>query len=826
MRLSWRWLSELLDLSGVSPEEGARLISLHTADVEGLVPLHPALQGIVAARVDKIEPHPNADRLRLCTVSYGAAAPIRVVCGAWNFSEGATVCFARAGAVLADGTKLEKRKIRGIDSEGMICAEDEMGLGTDHAGIVVLPEGTAVGTPVAEALGVADSAIEVNNTAITSRPDLWGHVGFARELSAILGRPFAPPAAPKAHRAFAAAAGTPFPVAIDDAFACRRYVGVVVEGVANGPSPAPVRRRLEAVGLRSVDLLVDLTNLVMSETGQPLHAFDLRELRGGVVRVRRATEGEAIETLDEKRRTLSAEDLVIADAERPLAIAGVMGGRGSGVRADTTAILLESACFDPGRVRRTAIRHGLRTDASARFEKSLDPEGAMKAAHRFVEVLLDHVPGAKVTRHVSDAYPRPPTAVAVDLPYELVSRRLGFPVDRETILRHLSALGFEVAPGAASVHVTVPSWRATKDVSIPEDLVEEVGRIHGYEHVVPAAPVAPVRPARLTAGRRLERDGRAVLSLDLGYVEIASYAFHGAEECRRMGIPEEDPRRLANPLSAEQDRMQVTCIQNLLRAAVRNRPAEPTLRLCEWTRVWPAEDGKPRPAGDRTEIPVVGLLVAEAAPAGKGQEGTFLAAKEDALAFLARIGLGGARAAPPGEAVPNARLGLLGAGGWVHPGRWAWLDSPGAAGRDAVGIVGEVHPDRVRLWGLEGRVAVAEIDLGEVVRLGLKDPPYRPVPKFPESSFDVAVIVPRRTPAADVQARIAGCAGSQGRQVRLFDAFEGAGIPEGHRSLAFTVTFGDDAKTLLAKDVDRLQNRVLSVLKQAGFTVRTAEPKG
>jgi phenylalanyl-tRNA synthetase beta chain len=811
MKLSWRFLSELVDLSGVTPEEGARLLSFHTADVEGVERVGAALDALVTAHVDAVEPHPGADRLRLCTVSYGGPAPLRVVCGAPNVAAGQVVCFAPVGTTLPNGVTLKKAKIRGVESEGMICAEDEMGLGSDHDGIVVLPAGTPVGTRVSEALGLSDAVLDVNNTGITNRPDLWGHVGFARELSAILSKPATPPAVSRARRAVDGAAGTPFPVEVEDRDACRRYLALVVSGVRNGPSPAPLRRRLEALGLRSVDLVVDLTNLAMLEQGQPLHAFDLRDVRGGVVRVRRAREGEAIKTLDGKERPLDPDDLVIADGERPLAIAGVMGGEGSGVRADTTRLLLESANFDPARVRRSSIRHGLRTDASTRFEKGLDPEAAEAGALRFLEMLLEHVPGATLERPVTDVYTKPGRPVAIDLSLDLVRRRLGLPLSEAQVLKPLEALGFRCQPRGAVVHVDVPSWRATKDVSIPEDLVEEVGRIHGYEHVRPEAPLAPMRPAGLSPARRLERTGRAVASLDLGFVEIASYAFHSEKEAEALGVDPAACVRLSNPLSVEQDRLQVTCAQNLLRAAAKNQAHEPSLRICEWTRVFSKGPGAQRPE----ETAVLGFLTAERDRGDDPKGDAFLALKEDVLWFLRRVGAGDATVAEAGE----ASLERLPRPTWLHPGRRA----AAVRGSAVVALVGEVVPRTARAFGLSGRVAVAEVNLDRLLAGGLADPAYRPVPRFPAAPFDVAVIVPRKVASAAVADVLRAAGGKAVRDVALFDVFEGPGIPSGHRSLAFTVTFGDDEGTLAPKSIEKLQARALEALRKAGWTVRAAE---
>jgi phenylalanyl-tRNA synthetase beta chain len=815
MRLSWRLLSELVELRRIDPAEAARLLTFRTAEVEHVEKVGGALEGVVTAKVRAVDPHPGADRLRLCTVDRGGGAPLlRVVCGAPNVAPGQTVCFAPVGTTLPNGVTLKKARIRGVESEGMICAEDEMGLGVAHEGIVVLDADVPVGLPVSEVLGLSDVVFDVANSAITNRPDLWGHVGFARELAAILDRAPIPATTDAAQRAVAAAQADAFPVQVEDEAGCRRYVALVVEGVTNGPSPAAVARRIEALGMRPVSLLVDLTNLVMAEQGQPLHVFDLREVRGGIVRVRRAASGERFTALDEKERVLVPDDLVIADGERVLALAGVMGGAASAVTADTTSILLESATFDAARVRRSAIRHGLRTDASARFEKSLDPATAPTAAMRFLERLLSHVPGARAVAKTTDVYPRPLLPIAIELPFDLVRRRLGLPLADAEIVTRLASVGFRGSEIPGGVRVRVPSWRATKDVSIPEDLVEEVGRLHGYEHVVPEPPTTPMEAVRPAPERELERVLRAVACLDLSHVEVAHYAFHGEAEARHLGLDPAALLRLSNPLSAEQDRMQATCAQNLLRIAARNQPGEPKdvpLRFAEWTRVFSASAPP-----ERAETPVLGLLTVRSDREQDPRGDVFRGVVEDVRTLLARAGVRGVRVAQGGEA-PRHDDALPGAA-WLHPGRTALVTQ--AEGGAVLAVVGEVHPRVRRAFGVAGTAATAELRLDRVLAARSTDLDYRPPPRFPESTFDVAVIVPRETPAAEVEAVLARCAGDAVRRVRWFDLYEGKGVPQGHKSLAFTVAFGDEGGTLSPKALEKLQGRAIDALTRAGWKVR------
>jgi phenylalanyl-tRNA synthetase beta chain len=625
VKLSYRWLSELVDLAGVSAAQAAETLTFHVAEVEGVEALGRALDVVVSARVLSCVPHPNADRLRVTTVDRGDGVVRTVVCGAPNVAAGQVICHAPVGATLPNGMTLALRAIRGVTSDGMICAEDELGLGKAHDGILVLDPATPLGRPVSEVLGLKDDVLEIGNTAITHRPDLWGHLGFARELAAVLGRKTTFPTTAAADALLAAATGPAPAVAVDDPAGCRRYVGLAVEGLVNGPSPAALARRLEVLGVRSVDLLVDLTQLVMLETGQPLHAFDLDRIQG-TLRARRARPDERLVTLEGQERVLAADDVVIADDRRVLALAGILGGKEGAVGAATTRVLLEAACFDPVRIRRTSSRLTLRTDASARFEKSLDPLGAEVAARRFLELARAHCPTARPVGRLADVFPAPPAPLDVDLPYERVRRRLGTRITDGEVRARLTALGFGVSETRDGVRVRVPSWRATRDVSAPEDLVEEVGRTRGYGDILPVAPVGAMQARRVGPLRRAERRAAAVLSLELGYAQTTCYSFYAREDAERVGLASVAHLTLANPLAADQDRLVLSTLPNLLKAAGRNLPREARGRLWESARLLPAGGaGGPAPA----EVPVLGCLTWDrdgtADPTGR----LFLGALED-----------------------------------------------------------------------------------------------------------------------------------------------------------------------------------------------------
>lgn len=808
MRLSLNWLRELVDLSGLSAAQVADALTFHVAEVEGVEAVGRALDPVKAARVLTVARHPNADRLSVCTVDAGDGLVRTVVCGAPNVAAGQVVCHAPVGATLPNGLTLTKRPVRGVESDGMLCAEDEMGLGSDHAGILVLPAGTPLGRPVSEVLGLADDVLEVNNTAITHRPDLWGHVGVARELAAVLSRRLLPLPVGAAQAALAAATGDGPTVEVQDEGGCRRYLALVLTGLINGPSPAGVKRRLEALGARSVDLLVDLTQLVLFEQGQPLHAFDLSALKGSVC-VRRATDGEALETLDGVNRRLVPDDLVIADERAALALAGVMGGAGSGVGATTTSILLESACFDPARIRRTSQRLALRTDASARFEKALDPLGCHLAVLRFLELLCQHLPGAVLVGGLTDVFPRPYAPVTIPLAYERVRRRLGVRVSDAEARSRLTSLGFVVVETRDGLQVTVPSWRATRDVSGPDDLVEEIGRTRGYADIQPVAPLAALRPTRPGPARRMERRAGALLSLALGYTQTTCYSFYGAEDARRLGLAAVPHLTLANPLTAEQDRLELSTLPNLLRAVGRNQAHEARGRLWTSTRlIAPASGG-----GLPEEVPVLAAVTWDRDGAEDPAGRLYLDAVEDLRSLVCRLA----------GVVPEVREGGLAlerslpAPLWLHPGRTARIASAGRV----LAVVGEVAPSVLRAYGLAGRVTHAELSRDALLQAAAgAQPEYHPVHRFPVAPFDVAVLVPRRTPAQQVVDVVVSAAPGQVRAVRVFDVYEGAGVPPGQRSLALSCELLGAEGTLAPAQAEALRRRVQQALESAGWSVR------
>lgn len=574
MLVSWKWLSQLVDTQGVDPEAFAQEFTCTVAEIDGVHRWGFGLQGVLVADVVAVAPHPNADKLRLGTVDLGDRQ-VTVVCGAPNLAVGLRVPFVGPGTTLPTGVTIQAGEVRGVPSPGMLASEADLGLSDDHAGLLVLDGVTApAGTPLGQAIELEDVLFEVDNKSITHRPDLWGLYGMAREVAAMLGRPLK-----ILNTDVALGEGPPIDVQVETP-ACPRYLCARVAAVQVRPSPVQTRLLLRRLGVRPISNVVDATNLVMLETGNPLHAFDARYVRGQRIVVRQAAPGEQILTLDGQTRSLTAADTVIADGEGPVALAGVMGGGDSEIRDDTSEIILEAAAFDAAAIRKTAMRVGLRTESSARFEKALDPELPALAAKRFLKLLVDLSPGARVVSDLLDAGPHranPPPRRVIATSASYLRSRLGVnaaELSDAWLLNCLQSLEFVVErPGDGDqLRVTVPTFRATKDVHGPADLVEELGRHFGYNRIASQAPLIAARPPHTPPRKLAERKIRQALVLQRAMQEQITYGFDNENTRTHLGLHEGPPTSalprlgLRNALSSELVRLRRNLAPNLLAA--------------------------------------------------------------------------------------------------------------------------------------------------------------------------------------------------------------------------------------------------------------------
>lgn len=797
MRISLDWISGLLAPADIG--DGQALfdrLSIRLAEVDELERVGPALDGVVVGKVVTCEQHPEAERLSVTTVDVAGDELLPIVCGAPNVAAGQTVAVATIGTTLTmpgkDGEPvsitIKKAKLRGQPSRGMICAEDELGLGDSHDGIMVLDDALAAGTPLITALGLGDQVLVVDNHNINHRPDLWGHLGWAREIAACQELPSPAPA-----DVSWTDSGDGWSVAIEDQ-GCRTYCGAVVTGVSNQPSPAWMQERLEAVGLRPLGLLVDITNYVMLELGQPMHAFDRRTIAGQHIVVRNATADEPLTTLDETELKLNDSDLLIADSERPLALAGIMGGAGSMVQDDTDTIVLEAAIFQAARIRRTRLRTGITTDSAIRFEKSLYPETAPAAINRAIALLAECCPGCEVTHrfHAGDL-----TGTAVSLPFEpaLVDRYLGSPVaaDRQQAL--LERLGLAVADGT----ISVPWWRA-KDLSASVDLVEEIARLQGYEHLVPEVPRLPAASPAVNHLRQHEHRCRQLLSA-AGWDEIASYVFTSDRWAEALEWPAEQAIRPVHPLASDQTVMRQDLRPLLLEAAGRNRRHLPSVQAYEI--------GKRYGRGVGVEPCVDERLVVAGVAVDPRAETPFYAARDALTGLLSGLGY-----------PVSVRAWDAPTAGWMA-GRCAEVLIDGTV----VGVVGEVTQALCDLADLTDPAAVFVCELEELIASRSAAPPrgFTQPSRYQAVTRDFTFVCPDATPYANVASVIERAVGDLAQAVELAaPVFYSDQLPDGHKAISLRVTLQATDRTLSDKELTKAGKRIVgSVERQCGATLRS-----
>jgi phenylalanyl-tRNA synthetase beta chain len=790
MRISLKWLSEYVDLP--APEELARRLTAVGLEVEAVERLGAALDGVVAARIVASERHPDAEKLSVTRVDAGRGEPLQIVCGAKNYAVGDVVPLATVGTTLPGGQRIERARLRGIESFGMLCSERELGLAEDASGLLILDRSVAPGTPLAAALGLDDVALEVNVTP--NRPDALSHFGLAREIAALLGAPLRPPA-PRL-REGGGPASDAVRVRIEAPEACPRYAARVVEGVTIGPSPAWIARRLEACGVRSISNVVDATNYVLLELGHPLHAFDLDRVAGHEIVVRHARPGEKLTTLDGKERALDPQDLLIGDRDRGSALAGVMGGGDSEIWAGTRRVLLESAYFAPGGVRRTSKRHQLRTEASIRFERGADPGAVVPALDRCA-ALIAELAGGTVRPSLVDAHPRPPQPVEVRLRWSRPAALLGVEVARDDVRRILSGLGFrERDAGAEGATFVVPGWRV--DVTREEDLVEEIVRTRGYDGIPETLPrFALESPALPAADVALARVREALEAR--GFAEAVNFSFVPPGDVAAFD-PAARPITLANPITAELAVMRTSLVPSLLRNVGHNRrQGREDLRLYEVAAAYrPRADADRNPPADERGR-VAGALAGRREPlawTARPDPVDFHDARGAVETVLAALGVSGARF----EHAPAP---------WLHPRSAAAVTLPDGA---RAGFLGEVHPRLAAALDLPRGVFAFELDLAALVRAARIVPGYAPVPRFPAVLRDLAVIVEEGVAAGAVLSAVR--AEPLVEDATLFDVYTGPPIAAGRKNLALAIRYRAPDRTLTDAEADEAHARIVERLRR------------
>lgn len=801
MQVSYNWLKEYVEIEE-SAEKLAEIMTRAGVAVEHVIPTNKGVSGVIAALVLDKTPVPDT-HLNLCHVTTDGENSIQVVCGAPNVAAGQKIPFATVGATLPGDVKIKKAKLRGIESNGMICSAKELGIEPEQIppeqkeGILVLPEDTVLGTPITEILGLDDFILELDLTP--NRSDCLSVLNIAKEIGALLGKEVHLPQ--PEYDADGDNIADLMSVVIDAPELCHRYAGKMIRGVKIQPSPFWLQHRLQCAGMRPINNVVDVTNYVMMEYGQPLHAFDYHELADHRIQVRTAAADEKIVTLDSQERQLTDEMLLICDGARAVAVAGVMGGENTEVTDHTVDVFIESAYFQPTSVRRTSTKLGLRSEASIRFEKGINMETVLTAAERAAQ-LMQLTGGGVVVGGEIDNYPTKHEPVTIQLQLEKVNGLLGTEISDETIKEILTSLQFRILQDdGASIVVEVPGYRP--DCSIPEDLIEEVARVYGYDAIPQTLPYGTSGRGTLTPAQKM-RDTIVNKMAGLGLCEVMNYSFINKNNDEKLGYPEGDIRRnsvpILNPLSEEQGHMRTSIVPGLMKTILFNHNrSNDDIAIFELGKVYLLE-GVLKPDTLANEKWTLGIAMKGKSLQTWRQSGIqydFYYLKgviEELMEELKFTDV---------EYLPCKDNSIY------HPGRAAYLYING----QKAGVFGELHPAIADNYGVTDRVYVAELDVDVLVAVGTGTIQVKPLPKFPASTRDMAVVVAETVAASDLEKAIrnAGCVLLS--DVKIFDVYQGGQIANGYKSIAFALTFQAD-RTLTVEEVSAEYDKIFAALEQ------------
>jgi phenylalanyl-tRNA synthetase beta chain len=798
MWLSLNIISKMVDLSGITPEDLALKLTMSTAEIDSIEKMNDNYKTIVAARILDVTPHPNADKLTVVSADTGSEK-LQVVCGAPNHKKGDIAALALIGTKFTEEFTVKPAKLRGVESSGMFCSEKELGISDDHSGILILPPDTKPGTPLSEIFADrADVRLEIDNKSITHRPDLWSHVGFAREIGAILQRPVKDPVDSGLLNGLKP--GSTLKIEIHNPEASPRYTGLLMKNIKIGPSPEWLQAAVTSIGMRPINNIVDITNYVMAEIGEPMHAFDRKKLKGDKIIVRLAAADEKLVTLDGQEHQLTAEDIVIADGSGPIALAGVMGGGNSEIDDSTTDIVLEAACFNPVYIRRTAQRFSLRTEAAVRFEKSLSPEITEQAILRCCQLIKEIIPSAEVPEGLLDAYPVKAEKLFVNTTYAFIKKRLGQQISDSRIADIIRSLHFGLTEKNGELNIEVPYYRATRDISIPEDIVEEVGRIYGYDNIDPVPPMVPSIPPARNEFRLFERAVKNFLSLEEAMSELSGYSFTGSAILDAAGINDDKELRLKNPLSVEHDRLRRTLVPNLLRNAASNQRYHDEFAVYELGRVYLKNDRKSSGlAVENTRVTGIFFSKENSSP-------LFYAAKSAALRLIKKLGVAAVETAAAGKGLRP----------YMHPARTIEI----TAGGKKAGYVFQLHPAIKENFEITGEAALFDIDLDILFAAEKSEHRFSELQRYPEVPFELSLLAGKTVYASEILKTAVKAGGTLVRSVDVVSVYEGQPVPEDKKSVSIRIVLAAPDRTLAGDEIDRVQKKVIGDLAAGGFPLR------
>lgn len=803
MQVSIKWLKDYIDFTE-TPEQLADKLTMAGIPVENVVDPGEGLEKVVTGRIEKLEPHQNSDHLQICTMNVGLAENIIIVTGAQNVAEGQVVPVAMVGAHLPNGMKISKGKLRGVASNGMLCSAQELKLDLEKlpeeqkTGIFILPSDTPVGIPAKDVLGLNDVVLEFELTA--NRADCFSVFGLVREIAAITGnKPHFPEI--KVNEDDNTKLNDIFSVEIADPDLCSRFSTRMLKNVKIGPSPEWMQQRLEGAGIRSINNVVDVTNFVMIELGHPMHAYDYDKITGKKLIARRAIEGEELHTLDDTSRKAKGEMLVIADSEKAAGLAGIMGGFETEITDTTTTVVLESADFYGPCIRRTARACGLSSEASGRFERGVDSETTIKALDRAAQ-LLQEMGACTVCEGIVDVYPNPKQANYVTFTPEQINNHLGTNIAKDVMLNIITSVGFDVTKDENDeITVKVPSWR--NDVTCMADISEEIARLHGFDKIKSTLPNGVSMQGTQSAKQTFIDKVKASLSSQ-GLYETISFALTNEETFNKLNIPQDSPLRKAvpimNPLSDEYPLVRTTLLSSIFDNLARNLARKnDDVALFEVGSVF---FPKALPV---TELPDEVVKIAGAITGRRNSQGWNQT--NDMVDFYDAKGI-------IEELLANLRVTRYtveaGTHYAMHPGKTALFKK----GRDVIATVGEVHPAVLSAYGITKPVYIFELDATTVMKYMAKDLKYKALPKYPATSRDLAMLVDVDVNAADIEKAMTKAAGQNLTQITLFDVYTGKQVEEGKKSLAFSLTFQSNDKTLTDAEIDPAIEKIVAKLQK------------
>lgn len=793
MLISMNWISEFTDLSGVDFKDLINRFTLSTAEVEDIYEMGKNIKNVVVGKIIEIKDHPNSQKLHLVTVDIGSEQ-VEVVCGAPNVFVGAVVPFAKLGGQVGD-LEIKEVPIAGVLSSGMCCSEKELGISDDNSGLMIIEDDYPLGTDIKEFMQLEDIVFEVDNKSLTNRPDLWGHYGIAREIAALNKRPLKPLELidTSAYKGL-----VPIDLNVEDNERVYRFSCITMENITKKKAPVNMRIRLTYCGMRPINLLADLTNYLMIELGQPMHAYDNSKV--AEIRVKTFPEPIVFLTLDETLRKIDTETLMICNAKEPVGIAGVMGGELSSISDDTSSVLLESANFDGTNVRKSATKLGLRTDASARYEKTLDPEMTVLAIERFIRLLMDIDPEVKVTSSLTDAYIQKYDNITIDFDKAYMDKYTGIDISSDMMEETLSALGFSVDRDGNSFSVGVPSWRATKDVTMKADIVEEITRIYGYDNFDIYSTTSFLSPIRHSVERDNEYRIKALLSHKYDMTEVHSYLWYETKMNKELGINTEPNIRIVNSLTAENDTIRSTIIPSLLGFIPKNVDTNPEMGMYEIGRV---ADGL-KEDGLCNEKKHLGIVVASKQLSEKEVFFKLKEAIEQVLIDVMNI-------AP--VFVENEDINKY---NFVHPVNSAGIKLD----NQEIGYFSVLNPKVRDNIDKKLNVAFAEIDISDMEKVQGLPLEYKEVSKYPGVTVDLSLLADKSTPYESLSQYIDMYPCQYLKKYYLVDIFEDEKLLPGKKSVTIRFEFASMERTLESNEVQKMVDGLLSVLESKGIKLR------